>query len=51
MKWIEGAIRLFHGVIVLVVKQIGDIMRLLQPGRVTTQHGQQHLILVIWHSL
>ena len=51
MKRIEGAIRLFHGIIVLVVKQIGDIMCLLQPGRVTTQHGQQHLILVIWHSL
>ena len=51
VEWIGRTVLLFHGVIILVVKEVGDVVRLLQAGRVTAQHGQQHLILVVWHGL
>ena len=50
MKQVGGTVRFPHCVIILMVKQIGDIMRFFQLGRTTAQHHQQHFILVIRHS-
>ena len=49
MKQISGAVRFSHCVIILMVKQVGNIMRLFQLGRTAAQHHQQHFILVVRH--
>ena len=49
MERIGTAVCLAHGFVVLMIEQIGDVMRLFQFGRAAAQHHSKHFILIVRH--